>query len=62
MTNTEWQEINVDGEVSIVRPAQMQDDLIEAVRACAERFHRECKHTDADIAKVMSDNAIELLL
>lgn len=62
MTNTEWQEINVDGEVSIVRPAQMQDDLIEAVRACAERFYRECKHTDADIAKVMSDNAIELLL
>ena len=62
MTNTEWREINVDGEVSIVRPAQMQDDLIEAVRACAERFHRECKPMDADIAKVMSDNALELLM
>lgn len=62
MNNTEWQEINIDGEVSIVRPTQMQDDLIEAVRACAERFHRECKPMDADMAKVISDNTIELLL
>ena len=62
MANTEWREINVDGEVSIVRPAQMQDDLIKAVRARAERFHRECKLMDADMAKVMSDNTIELLM
>ena len=62
MNNSEWQEIEVDGEVSIVRHAQMQDDLIEAVRACAERFRRECKPMDADMAKVISDNTIELLM